>query len=101
MTEKNRPADKKIRISLRTIIPILILVSIISILLCAGIGPVSVSPAATLRILLSRIPVIGEGFEGSFTQMDENVIREKYPLFASSLFNLLQNAETAIGTLKK
>ena len=74
MTEKNRPADKKIRISLRTIIPILILLSIISILLCAGIGPVSVSPAATLRILLSRIPVIVEGFEGSFTQMDENVI---------------------------
>lgn len=34
-------------------------------------------------------------------QMDENVIREKYPLFASSLFNLLQNAETAIGARKK
>lgn len=33
--------------------------------------------------------------------MDENTIREKYPLFATSLFNLLQNAETAIGGRKK
>lgn len=29
--------------------------------------------------------------------MDENALREKYPLFATSLLNLLQNAEAAIG----
>ncbi len=34
-------------------------------------------------------------------EMDENQIREKYPMFATSLFNLLQNAETAIGGRKK
>ena len=33
--------------------------------------------------------------------MDENSIREKYPMFATSIFNLLQNAETAIGARKK
>lgn len=33
--------------------------------------------------------------------MDENAIREKYPMFATSIFNLLQNAETAIGARKK
>lgn len=33
--------------------------------------------------------------------MDENTIREKYPMFATSIFNLLQNAETAIGAHKK
>lgn len=33
--------------------------------------------------------------------MDENAIREKYPLFATSLFNLLQNAEMSIGARKK
>lgn len=33
--------------------------------------------------------------------MDENALREKYPMFATSLLNLLQNAETAIGARKK
>jgi DNA-binding transcriptional regulator YiaG len=33
--------------------------------------------------------------------MDENALREKYPLFATSLLNLLQNAEAAIGGHKK
>ncbi len=33
--------------------------------------------------------------------MDENAIREKYPMFATSIFNLLQNAEAAIGARKK
>ena len=33
--------------------------------------------------------------------MDENAIRERYPMFATSIFNLLQNAETAIGARKK
>ncbi len=33
--------------------------------------------------------------------MDENTLREKYPMFATSIFNLLQNAETAIGARKK
>lgn len=33
--------------------------------------------------------------------LNESAIREKYPLFASSLFNLLQNAESAIGGHKK
>ncbi len=32
--------------------------------------------------------------------MDEAALREKYPLFASSLLTLLQNAETAIGSRK-
>lgn len=33
--------------------------------------------------------------------LNEAAIRERYPLFASSLFNLLQNAESAIGGHKK
>lgn len=33
--------------------------------------------------------------------MDEKALREKYPLFSSSLLTLLQNAETAIGARKK
>jgi transcriptional regulator with XRE-family HTH domain len=34
-------------------------------------------------------------------QMDEQTLREKYPLFAASLLTLLQNAETTIGARKK
>ena len=33
--------------------------------------------------------------------MDENAIREKYSVFATSLLTLLQNTETAIGARKK
>jgi len=33
--------------------------------------------------------------------MDEEALRAKYPLFATSLLSLLQNAETAIGARKK
>lgn len=33
--------------------------------------------------------------------MDEEALRAKYPLFATSLLTLLQNAETAIGARKK
>ncbi len=33
--------------------------------------------------------------------LDEQGLREKYPLFAASLLNLLQNAEVAIGARKK
>ena len=33
--------------------------------------------------------------------MDEETLREKYPLFATSLLTLLQNAETAIGAHNK
>ncbi len=33
--------------------------------------------------------------------LDEQVLREKYPHFATSLLTLLQNAETAIGAHKK
>lgn len=33
--------------------------------------------------------------------MDEETLREKYPLFATSLLTLLQNAESAIGARKK
>ena len=33
--------------------------------------------------------------------LDEETIRRKYPMFATSLFHLLQNAESAIGGRKK
>ena len=39
--------------------------------------------------------------EVSLPAMDETALRERYPLFATSLLNLLQNAETAIGARKK
>lgn len=39
--------------------------------------------------------------EISLPAMDEMALRERYPLFATSLLNLLQNAETAIGARKK
>lgn len=37
----------------------------------------------------------------SVPRMDEETLREKYPLFAASLFTLLQNCESAIGGRKK
>ena len=39
-----------------------------------GLGPVSVAPGTTARILTSRIPIVGGLVEHSWEQLDENII---------------------------
>lgn len=60
--------------NMKVIVVLLLIVAVASLLLCIGIGPVSVSPANVAKILLSRIPLIGGGIEKTWAQLDENIV---------------------------
>lgn len=48
--------------------------SVITIILATGLGPVSVAPGTTARILLSRIPGIGTSISPTWEQLDQNIV---------------------------
>lgn len=52
------------------IIIFLAVLSLITILLATGLGPVSVKPGTTAKILLSRIPGIGNSVSHTWEQLD-------------------------------
>lgn len=56
------------------IITILCVVSVLTILLATGLGPVSIAPGTTARILLSRIPFLGGGVSQTWELLDQNVV---------------------------
>lgn len=56
------------------IIILLAALSLITILLATGLGPVSVEPGTTARILLSRIPGIGNSIAPTWEQLDQNIV---------------------------
>lgn len=49
-------------------------VAVLTLLLATGLGPVSVAPGTTARILMSKLPGIGTGIEHTWEQLDENVV---------------------------
>jgi iron complex transport system permease protein len=49
-------------------------ITVVSLLFGIGLGPVTVSPGNVAKILLSRIPGIGEYISQSWAQLDENII---------------------------
>lgn len=53
---------------------LLTIVSIATILLATGLGPVSVAPATTAKILLSRIPGIGTNIPVTWEMLDQNIV---------------------------
>lgn len=67
LAEKNKPG-------LPVLLGILLLVSVLTILLATGLGPVSVPPATTAKILLSRIPFLGDSIPVSWELLDENIV---------------------------
>ena len=56
------------------IIICLAVLSLITILLATGLGPVSVEPGTTAKILLSRIPGIGNSVSHTWEQLDQNIV---------------------------
>lgn len=62
------------RINTKILIPILIICAVITLILSIGLGPVSVSPIATAKILISRIPFIGTYIPQTWEQLDYNII---------------------------
>lgn len=56
------------------IILLLAVLAVITILLASGLGPVSVQPGTTARILASRIPVLGNKIAVTWEQLDQNIV---------------------------
>lgn len=52
----------------------LFILAVVSVLLATGLGPVSVSPMNTARILLKQIPVLGEHMAVTWEQLDQNIV---------------------------
>lgn len=56
------------------VVVILFILSIITIILSVGIGPVFVSPNTTINILLDKIPFINDFINNDWSSLDENII---------------------------
>lgn len=56
------------------IIVILVIACLVTIVVCTGLGPVSVDPTTTAKILLSKIPYLGSGIAQTWEQLDYNIV---------------------------
>ncbi len=65
---------KNRQIKTAPIIIILSLAAIISIAVASGIGPVSVPPLTTIKILISKIPLIGDMISTDWDMLSENIV---------------------------
>ena len=52
----------------------LIIASLLTVMLATGLGPVSVSPETTAKILLSRIPGIGKNIVQDWKPVEQNIV---------------------------
>lgn len=66
MKQKNR--------NIPLMITILLVMAVLTILLATGLGPVSVSPGTTARILLSEIPILGDNIAVTWETLDYNIV---------------------------
>ena len=53
---------------------VLLVIAVASVLLCIGLGPVKVVPENVAKILLSRIPGLGEAIPQTWEQLDRNIV---------------------------
>jgi iron complex transport system permease protein len=56
------------------IVVALAVVAALSLLICVGLGPVTVSPGNVAKILLSRLPWLGGHISRTWAQIDENIV---------------------------
>lgn len=56
------------------ILTVLIIAAVLSVILATGIGPVSVSPITTAKVLLSRLPFIGDMLPKTWEALSENIV---------------------------
>ena len=61
-------------VNMKVVITGLVILSIITIMVATGIGPVSVDPATTAKILISHIPGFGDSVVNDWEPVSENVI---------------------------
>lgn len=56
------------------LIVVLTAAAVLSIIFATGIGPVSVSPADTVKILISKLPFIGDTIPQAWETLSENIV---------------------------
>lgn len=56
------------------IIVLLVIAAVLTILLATGLGPVSIDPGTTAKILLSRVPLVGGNISQTWEVLDQNVV---------------------------
>ncbi|MDR1560179.1 MAG: iron ABC transporter permease [Clostridiales bacterium] len=76
MSKSNLPrgAFNRANPNMPVIIVLLLIIAVISLLLCVGLGPVTVTPGNVAKILLSRIPAVGSAIPRSWERLDENIV---------------------------
>lgn len=62
------------RPGIKPLIALLIAAAAVTIVIAAGLGPVTVSPVSALKIIASHLPGPGERISRTWTQVDENII---------------------------
>ncbi len=62
------------RLSTKRLLFILIILAFASLVLCVGIGPVSISPLTVAKVIASRLPLIGEKITPTWTDTEYIVI---------------------------
>ncbi len=60
--------------NLLLIVSLLSVAAVISLIVATGLGPVSVSPKITAKILLSQIPGIGSNISQTWESLDQNIV---------------------------
>ena len=60
--------------NLLLIVSLLSVTAVISLIVATGLGPVSVSPKITAKILLSQIPGIGSNISQTWESLDQNIV---------------------------
>lgn len=65
---------EKKQFGMRPVMLLLLAAALVSVLLAVGLGPVSVSPVTTAKILLSRIPGFGNLIRPVWQPMEENIV---------------------------
>ncbi|MBQ3123907.1 MAG: iron ABC transporter permease [Clostridia bacterium] len=66
--------SKHKRLNTKILITVLIICAVVTVIIAVGLGPVSVSPITTAKILISRIPFLGSVIPQTWEQLDYNII---------------------------
>ena len=84
---------KNRQIKTAPIIIILSLAAIISIAVASGIGPVSVPPLTTIKILISKIPLIGDMISTDWDMLSDEGVAAK-----DNWLNALEASSASVRT---
>lgn len=66
--------DSENELKMGLVILVLIVAALLTVMVATGMGPVSVSPETTAKILLSRIPGVGKNIVQDWKPVEQNIV---------------------------